>query len=117
MADLKDNLKSPPIDVKEQDVAKSSSTRKEPPPEKPSDIRRRTFVVISFWVIIVFLGLPIWWKTTAIYRAHLPLSSMMDWADGRVRSPVSRLWWKASTNSAAPGLPTSLPAADIHQRE
>lgn len=62
--------------------------RKQPPPEKPADIRRRTLVIVSFWLIVLCLGLPIWWQTTTIYRAKLPLDDMLDWADGRVRPPV-----------------------------
>ncbi|KAI1137355.1 phosphatidylinositol-glycan biosynthesis class S protein [Hypoxylon sp. FL0543] len=62
--------------------------RKEPPPEKPADIQRRSYIVASFWFIVLFLGLPIWWKTTTIYRADLPLNQMMDWADGRACDPV-----------------------------
>jgi len=57
---------------------------KEPPPEKPADKRRRGFVILSFWLIVVLLGLPIWWQTTTIYRADLPLQEMLDWAEGRV---------------------------------
>jgi hypothetical protein len=26
-----------------------------------------------------------WWKTTSIYRARLPLDDMRDWAAGKVR--------------------------------
>ncbi|KAI0106830.1 phosphatidylinositol-glycan biosynthesis class S protein [Daldinia grandis] len=63
-------------------------TRKQPPPEKLEDIHRRSYIVASFWFIVLFLGLPIWWKTTTIYRADLPLGQMMDWADGRACSPV-----------------------------
>ncbi|KAL7620128.1 GPI transamidase component [Parahypoxylon ruwenzoriense] len=62
--------------------------RKQPPPEKPEDIRRRSFIIASFWCIVLFLGLPIWWKTTTIYRADLPLNDMMDWADGKACNPV-----------------------------
>lgn len=62
----------------------SSSTRKEPPLEKPSDVRRRSQVIFSFWLIVLCLGLPIWWHTTAIPRANLPLDDMMNWADGKV---------------------------------
>ncbi|KAI0837014.1 phosphatidylinositol-glycan biosynthesis class S protein [Hypoxylon sp. FL0890] len=65
-----------------------SLKRKEPPPETPIDIQRRSYIVASFWFIVLFLGLPIWWKTTTIYRADLPLSQMMDWADGRACNPV-----------------------------
>jgi hypothetical protein len=60
--------------------------KKEPPPESPESIRLRSYVILSFWVIIIIVGLPIWWKTTTIYRARLPLDQMMDWADGRVHS-------------------------------
>ncbi|KAJ9150399.1 GPI transamidase component PIG-S [Pleurostoma richardsiae] len=66
----------------------SKDKRREPPPEKPSDVRRRTWVILSFWMIVLFLGLPIWWKTTTIYRANLPLGEMMDWADGKACRPV-----------------------------
>ncbi|KAI1845508.1 hypothetical protein JX266_008366 [Neoarthrinium moseri] len=64
------------------------ATRKEPPPEKPSDTRRRSWVVTSFWIIVLFLGLPIWWHTTSIYRANLPLDRMLEWSDGKACRPV-----------------------------
>lgn len=64
-----------------------ASKKKEPPPETPENVRLRAFVILSFWAIVLFLGLPIWWRTTAIYRAKLPLDQMMDWADGRVIVP------------------------------
>ena len=57
------------------------------PPEKPADARRRSLIVLSFWVLIALLGVPMWWRTTSIYRAELPLSDMMDWADGKVGVP------------------------------
>ncbi|ROV88470.1 hypothetical protein VMCG_10471 [Cytospora schulzeri] len=66
----------------------TTSARKEPPPEKPSDIRRRSFIILSFWLIVLCLGLPIWWHTTTIPRASLPLDDMMDWADGKACRPV-----------------------------
>ncbi len=71
----------------------------EPPPENPSDIRRRTYVILSFWLIVLLLGLPIWWKTTTIYRANLPLGEMMEWADGKVFP--SRPWLPPKTSSNA----------------
>jgi hypothetical protein len=40
---------------------------------------------LSFWLVVLLLGVPFWWKTTAIYRADLPLDSMLKWADGKVR--------------------------------
>ena len=61
---------------------------KMPPPEKPADERRRSYIVLSFWLIVLLLGLPIWWMTTTIYRANLPLDGMLEWADGKVTSLV-----------------------------
>ncbi|KAK4675495.1 GPI transamidase component [Podospora pseudoanserina] len=65
-----------------------TSSKKLPPPEKPTDVRRRSHVILSFWLIVLLLGLPIWWKTTTIYRADLPLEDMLEWADGKACRPV-----------------------------
>jgi len=84
---IKHDIKDGTIGTNEDAPANAvevASKRKEPPPEKPAEIRMRLQIFISFWAIILFLGLPIWWKTTAIYRASLPLDEMMDWAEGRV---------------------------------
>ena len=84
-------LAASPDGVKIMDLTAPSNAveqvgkRKEPPPEKAESIRMRNFVIFSFWAVVLFLGLPVWWRTTSIYRAHLPLSQMNDWADGRVR--------------------------------
>ncbi|KAK3361995.1 phosphatidylinositol-glycan biosynthesis class S protein [Lasiosphaeria ovina] len=79
--------------------ATPTSSRKQPPPEKPSDIRRRSLVILSFWLIVLCLGLPIWWKTTTIYRANLPLQEMLDWADGKACRPVFPLHIAIQANS------------------
>ena len=60
------------------------SVKKQPPPETLESIRIRKLVIGSFWVIVIFLGLPMWWWTTSIYRASLPLQEMLEWADGKV---------------------------------
>lgn len=70
--------------------ADASADLKLPPPEKESDITRRSYIVLSFWLVVVFLGLPIWWKTTTIYRANLPLDGMLEWAEGKVRNSVAK---------------------------
>ena len=72
-----------PVDAS-PDRAPANATSPQTPPEKPSDIRRRSYIVLSFWFLVVLLGLPVWWQTTSIYRADLPLAEMMDWADGKV---------------------------------
>ncbi|KAI1174814.1 phosphatidylinositol-glycan biosynthesis class S protein [Nemania sp. FL0916] len=61
---------------------------KPPPPENPSHISRRSLIIASFWLVVLCLGVPIWWQTTAIYRANLPLEQMTNWADGKACSPV-----------------------------
>jgi GPI-anchor transamidase subunit S len=39
-------------------------------------------VILSFWAVILFLGLPMWWQTTSIYRAKLPIERMLAWSQG-----------------------------------
>jgi hypothetical protein len=73
-------------DIVPLDAVSAIKRKKEPPPESAEEIKIRSLVIFSFWAIVLFLGLPIWWRTTAIYRARLPLNQMMDWADGRVSS-------------------------------
>ena len=63
---------------------RSVSVKKQPPPESLDSLRVRSLVISSFWAIVIFLGLPVWWWTTSIYRARLPLQEMLDWADGKV---------------------------------
>lgn len=70
-------------DTKGAPVVKSAK----PPPESAEGIRVRSLVIVSFWMIVIFLGLPVWWWTTSIYRASLPLQRMSEWADGRVWIP------------------------------
>ncbi|KAI4929585.1 uncharacterized protein J4E92_005250 [Alternaria infectoria] len=66
----------------------AAALAKQPPPETKESLWLRRLSILSFWVVVVFLGLPIWLKTTAIYRAELPLQDMTDWAEGKVCKPV-----------------------------
>jgi GPI-anchor transamidase subunit S len=86
-------------------------SKKEPPPEKPESIRLRGYVILSFWAIVILVGLPIWWWTTTIYRASLPLDQMMDWAEGRVRIPQESA---ANSRLTLAGLSTSLSSSNIN---
>lgn len=63
-----------------------STPKKQPPPESKEGTRVRQLVILSFWAIVIFLGVPIWLWTTSIHRARLPLQEMMDWADAKVCS-------------------------------
>lgn len=81
-------MASEPSELKQAHEPPAAGGLKPPPPEKPSDIRRRSYIILSFWLLVLLLGLPIWWKTTTIYRADLPLDSMLQWADGKACRPV-----------------------------
>jgi GPI-anchor transamidase subunit S len=78
-------------DIAPENAVSAAPKKKEPPLESAESFRIRSLVIFSFWAIVLFLGLPVWWRTTAIYRARLPLSQMMDWADGKVRRDTPSL--------------------------
>jgi phosphatidylinositol glycan class S len=73
--------------VSTSNSAGAASSNKQPPPETKESLRTRRWVILSFWVVVACLGLPVWWKTTAIYRAELPLQDMSNWADRKVPIP------------------------------
>ncbi|KAI0506640.1 phosphatidylinositol-glycan biosynthesis class S protein [Xylaria bambusicola] len=77
-----------PIAPSPDSTSTETAKRKPPPPEQPSHIFRRSLIIASFWLVVLCLGVPIWWKTTTIYRANLPLDQMMSWADGKSCSPI-----------------------------
>ncbi|KAF3909652.1 hypothetical protein AA313_de0207540 [Arthrobotrys entomopaga] len=60
------------------------ATFKQPPPEVPETIRTRSWTLATFWIIAIFLGLPLWHATTTIYRAPLPMQEMQDWSEGKL---------------------------------
>ena len=81
------NLKSDPsnsVILSKLSPPGSVLVKKKPPPESSETLRVRSLVIASFWAVVIFLGLPIWWWTTSIYRARLPLQEMLEWADGKV---------------------------------
>ncbi|KAF0401381.1 phosphatidylinositol-glycan biosynthesis class S protein [Gigaspora margarita] len=48
--------------------------------EKVQDFdKSRRLIIISFWVVIL-IGLPLWWKTTEVYRAQLPFTEIEEWS-------------------------------------
>ncbi|KAL9126263.1 MAG: hypothetical protein Q9217_004656 [Psora testacea] len=78
-------------DAESHDAEKRSSAAinlpKHPPPEEPESRRLRAFVILAFWAVVVFLGIPVWLWTTSIHRARLPLEEMLAWADGKACKP------------------------------
>ncbi|CAG8612064.1 1296_t:CDS:2 [Paraglomus brasilianum] len=41
--------------------------------------RTRRLIIASFWTVIL-IGLPLWWKTTDVYRAQLPFTEIEQWS-------------------------------------
>ncbi|KAL4944068.1 hypothetical protein BDV06DRAFT_188245 [Aspergillus oleicola] len=97
MSEKQEDQGSSPTEMTPKTSATSVSTL--PPPENPSAIQTRFKVVIAFWAVILFLGFPIWWKTTSIYRAELPTQEMLDWAGGKSCRPVFPLEIRFDTPS------------------
>lgn len=69
-------------------MGSKDSAARIPAPEKPETVRTRSLVIAAFWCMIIFFGFPIWWKTTSVYRARLPIEAMVDWANGKTCRPV-----------------------------
>lgn len=79
-----DHASSEKADDAPQTAVDAASVITPPPPESSASITTRRLVIMSFWAVAILLGLPLWFKTTTIYRADLPLQQMLDWADGKV---------------------------------
>jgi len=60
------------------------------PLESPANERTRRWIIISFWAVILCLGLPHWIWTTSIHRSDLPLDIMNEWAEGKVLRTIER---------------------------
>lgn len=54
------------------------------PAETDDERWTRRLILLSFWTVIILLGLPFWIWTTTVYRAELPSQLMNEWSDGRV---------------------------------
>ncbi|XP_072394281.1 GPI transamidase component PIG-S [Diabrotica undecimpunctata] len=46
--------------------------------ENEEDSDYRIYSVISYFIVLVVIGLPIWWYTTRVYRASLPETRMQE---------------------------------------
>ncbi|CAH0556991.1 unnamed protein product [Brassicogethes aeneus] len=56
---------------------KKSDTKKTSDEDDPECVWR-IYSVLSYFIVLVIIGLPIWWYTTRVYRASLPLDEMFD---------------------------------------
>lgn len=42
------------------------------------EVNFRIYSILSYFVVLIVVGLPIWWYTTRVYRATLPIGQMED---------------------------------------
>ncbi|KAF3909183.1 hypothetical protein ABW20_dc0100406 [Dactylellina cionopaga] len=80
----KTDLPSEFEDTNSLNTTAAEATYKQPPPETAETIRTRSWVLATFWLIAIFLGLPLWHATTTIYRAPLPMEEMQNWSEGKL---------------------------------
>ncbi|GAB7353619.1 hypothetical protein MBLNU459_g4034t1 [Dothideomycetes sp. NU459] len=64
-------------------IVGAALAKKAPPPETQHEVQTRRWIIFCFWAVAAFLGLPVWYATTTVPRASLPLDSMNRWADGQ----------------------------------
>jgi phosphatidylinositol glycan class S len=81
-------LQQTPVDMDSQPAAEglvhAVLATKQPPPESSRGLKTRRWIILCFWAIAGLLGLPVWYATTTVPRAALPLESMDAWASGQV---------------------------------
>ncbi|KAI4731367.1 hypothetical protein E4T49_00964 [Aureobasidium sp. EXF-10728] len=70
-------------DAPAEGIVHAALATKQPPPESPQGVKTRRWIIFCFWAIAGLLGLPIWYATTTVPRAALPLESMDAWASGQ----------------------------------
>ncbi|KAG5892131.1 hypothetical protein JTB14_032353 [Gonioctena quinquepunctata] len=46
--------------------------------EEDKDTDFRIYSILSYFIVLVVIGLPVWWYTTRVYRASLPISQMYE---------------------------------------
>ncbi|KAI9238775.1 MAG: phosphatidylinositol-glycan biosynthesis class S protein [Podila humilis] len=54
---------------------------------KSSVDRTRRLILLSVWTVVL-LGLPLWWKTTRVYRAELPYQDIEQWNQWKACEPA-----------------------------
>jgi phosphatidylinositol glycan class S len=85
----------------------------EAPPESPALVRTRRLIILTFWAVVLLLGLPHWTWTTSIARSSLPLDAMNAWADGK----ACRLHYPLHIRLQAPSMPPEHAVALAHHIE
>lgn len=106
---MEQSVDSPPENAETTVASMPVKAHRQPPPESPKSIKTRGLVILSFWAVVILLGIPVWLWTTSIHRASLPLQEMLDWADGKVLVPFS---WCTSVADLVTGMQTHIPSSN-----
>lgn len=69
-------------------VSALTSKQKTTPFESPQAISLRRRIIISFWLLILLLGLPLWISTQRVIRSPLPEADINAWSSGQACRPV-----------------------------
>ena len=109
---MEQDVDSGPTEANSTVLSTQANAHRQPPPESPQSIKTRGFVILSFWAVVVLLGIPIWLWTTSIHRASLPLQNMLDWADGKVLIPSV---WCTLVTEHFTGLQTYISSSNRHR--
>lgn len=54
---------------------------------------------LSIAAVVIFLGLPLWWKTTETYRAWLPYSQISELDSLQVSVFLNTMWITCNMNT------------------
>ncbi|XP_023016737.2 phosphatidylinositol glycan anchor biosynthesis class S [Leptinotarsa decemlineata] len=46
--------------------------------EEDDEADFRIYSILSYFIVLVVIGLPVWWYTTRVYRANLPITQMYN---------------------------------------
>ncbi|KAJ1963232.1 GPI transamidase component [Dimargaris xerosporica] len=73
-------------------------------------VRRRRQAVLLSVCLVVLVGLPLWWNTTRVYRAQLPLAPIRRWTEQATPTAVR---WPIQVHLQLPE-PSAWPAAPLN---
>ncbi|XP_005175676.2 GPI transamidase component PIG-S isoform X2 [Musca domestica] len=63
------------------DTSKSEEKLLEHNKEDAAEDKFRLYATIAFMTVVIVIGVPMWWKTTEVYRVGLPSSDIMELSD------------------------------------
>ncbi|KAI8602010.1 phosphatidylinositol-glycan biosynthesis class S protein [Dissophora ornata] len=78
----------------------------------------RRLILLAVWAVVLF-GLPLWWKTTRVYRAELPYEDIEHWNDWQACQPTFSIKVNLHLSNAVPlngGDSTQSPLTGIEEK-